>query len=286
VTGTAGFRPSPLELGRRAARTRRSRRSTLTALLSTGVFAVLLYLGVVNAPGWPRLQAAFFDPAVALESLPAILRGLWLNVRILLVAAVLTVVVALVVAVLRTLRGPVWLPVRLLSTLYVDLFRGVPLIVLLYIVGFGIPALRFTDGRISNVLLGTVAIVLTYSAYVSEVFRAGIETVHPSQRLGARSLGLSYTQSMRLVVLPQAVRRVTPPLLNDFVAMQKDVGLVSLLGAIDAVRAAQIAALENFNFTPYVVAALLFVLLSVPTARLADWANLRATRREQAGAVL
>jgi polar amino acid transport system permease protein len=286
VPGTVGFRPSPLELGRRTERTRRSRRSTLTALLSTGVFAVLLYLGVVNAPGWPRLQAAFFDPAVALESLPAILRGLWLNVRILLVAAVLTVVVALVVAVLRTLRGPVWLPVRLLATLYVDLFRGVPLIVLLYIVGFGIPALRFTDGRISNVLLGTVAIVLTYSAYVSEVFRAGIETVHPSQRLGARSLGLSYTQSMRLVVLPQAVRRVTPPLLNDFVAMQKDVGLVSLLGAIDAVRAAQIAALENFNFTPYVVAALLFVLLSVPTARLADWANLRATRREQAGAVL
>ena len=286
ATGAAGFRPSPLELGRRAERNRRSRRSTLTALLSTGVFAVLLYLGVVNAPGWPRLQAAFFDPAVALESLPAILRGLWLNVRILLVAAVLTVVVALVVAVLRTLRGPVWLPVRLLATLYVDLFRGVPLIVLLYIVGFGIPALRFTDGRISNVLLGTVAIVLTYSAYVSEVFRAGIETVHPSQRLGARSLGLSYTQSMRLVVLPQAVRRVTPPLLNDFVAMQKDVGLVSLLGAIDAVRAAQIAALENFNFTPYVVAALLFVLLSVPTARLADWANLRATRREQAGAVL
>jgi polar amino acid transport system permease protein len=286
VPGTVGFRPSSLELGRRAERTRRSRRSTLTALVSTTLFAALLYLGVVNAPGWPRLQAAFFDPAVALESLPAILRGLWLNVRILLVAAVLTVVVALVVAVLRTLRGPVWLPVRLLATLYVDLFRGVPLIVLLYIVGFGIPALRFTDGRISNVLLGTVAIVLTYSAYVSEVFRAGIETVHPSQRLGARSLGLSYTQSMRLVVLPQAVRRVTPPLLNDFVAMQKDVGLVSLLGAIDAVRAAQIAALESFNFTPYVVAALLFVLLSVPTARLADWANLRATRREQAGAVL
>ena len=286
VPGTVGFRPSPLELGRRAERTRRSRRSTLTALVSTTLFGALLYLGVVNAPGWPRLQAAFFDPAVALESLPAILRDLWLNVRILLVAAVLTVVVALVVAVLRTLRGPVWLPVRLLATLYVDLFRGVPLIVLLYIVGFGIPALRFTDGRISNVLLGTVAIVLTYSAYVSEVFRAGIETVHPSQRLGARSLGLSYTQSMRLVVLPQAVRRVTPPLLNDFVAMQKDVGLVSLLGAIDAVRAAQIAALESFNFTPYVVAALLFVLLSVPTARLADWANLRATRREQAGAVL
>jgi len=286
LTGAAGFRPSPLELGRRAERSRRSRRSTLTALASTVGFAAVLALAVTSAPGWPRVQASFLDPVVAAEALPSFLRGLWLNLRVLAVAAVLTVVVAMVVAVLRTLRGPVWLPLRLLATGYVDLFRGVPLIVLLYIVGFGVPALRFTEGRISAVVLGTAAIVLTYGAYVSEVFRAGIETVHPSQRLGARSLGLTYPQSMRLVVLPQAVRRVVPPLLNDFVAMQKDVGLISLLGAVDAVRAAQIAALENFTFTPYVVAALLFVLLSVPTARLADWLSLRATRREQAGAVL
>lgn len=278
--------PSPLELRRREERTRRARRSTLTALVSTLAFAVLLWVGVTSAPGWPRVQAAFLDPQVAASSLPGILRGLWLNVRVLAVAAVLTLALGMLVAVVRTLRGPVWLPLRLLATGYVDLFRGVPLIVLLYIVGFGVPALRFTDGRISSVVLGTTAIVLTYSAYVSEVFRAGIETVHPSQRLGARSLGLSYAQSMRLVVLPQAVRRVMPPLLNDFVAMQKDVGLISLLGAVDAVRAAQIAQLDGFNFTPYVVVALLFVLLSVPTARLADWVSIRATRREQAGAVL
>ncbi len=175
---------------------------------------------------------------------------------------------------------------RLLATAYVDLFRGIPLIVLLYLIGFGIPALRFTDERIPAAVLGTVAIVLTYSAYVSEVLRAGIDTVHPSQRLGARSLGLDYPQTMRLVVLPQAVRRVTPPLLNDFVAMQKDVGLISLLGAVDAVRAAQIEVTRDFNFTPYVVAALLFVLLSVPTARAADWVNARAMRREQSGASL
>lgn len=286
AAGSVGHRPSPLEVRRRAERTRRARRSTLTALGSTVAFAVLLYLGVTSTPGWPRVQAAFLDPSVAVDSLPSILRGMWLNLRVLAVAAVLTVALALVVAVLRTLRGPVWLPLRLLATGYVDLFRGVPLIVLLYLIGFGVPALRFTDGRISSVALGTAAIVLTYSAYVSEVFRAGIETVHPSQRLGARSLGLSYAQSMRLVVLPQAVRRVTPPLLNDFVAMQKDVGLISLLGAVDAVRAAQIAQLDGFNFTPYVVVALLFVLLSVPTARLADWVSIRATRREQAGAVL
>ena len=284
--GAVGHRPSPLELRRRVDRARRSRRSTLTALGSTVAFAVVLYLGVTSAPGWPRVQAAFLDPSVAAASLPSILRGMWLNLRVLAVAAVLTVALALAIAVIRTLRGPVWLPLRLLGTGYVDLFRGIPLIVLLYLIGFGVPALRFTDGRISSVALGTAAIVLTYSAYVSEVFRAGIETVHPSQRLGARSLGLSYAQSMRLIVLPQAVRRVMPPLLNDFVAMQKDVGLISLLGAVDAVRAAQIAQLDGFNFTPYVVVALLFVMLSVPTARLADWVSIRATRREQAGAVL
>ncbi|WP_380165539.1 amino acid ABC transporter permease [Jannaschia sp. R86511] len=287
LTGSAGaYRPTPLEQQRRGVRARRSRRSTLTALASTLAFAAVAYLVVTNAPGWPRVQASFFDVDVAREYLPDILRGLWLNVRVLAVAAVLTVLLALVLAVVRTLRGPVWLPLRLVATVYVDFFRGVPLIVLLYLVGFGVPALRFTEGRVSAVALGTAAIVLTYSAYVSEVFRAGIDTVHPSQRLGARSLGLSYAQSMRLVVLPQAVRRVTPPLLNDFVAMQKDVGLISLLGAVDAVRAAQIGALESFNFTPYVVAALLFVALSVPTARLADWVTARAARREQAGGVL
>lgn len=283
-TGT--FEPSPLERQRRAYRARRSRRSTATALLSTLVFAAAIWFGVGNAPGWPRTRETFFDLERGLEALPVVAEGLWLNIRVLAVAAVVTLGLSLVIAVLRTLRGPVWLPVRLLATAYVDLFRGVPLIVLLYLVGFGVPALRFTEGRISPVLLGATAIVLTYSAYVSEVFRAGIDTVHPSQRLGARSLGLDYSQTMRLVVLPQAVRRVTPPLLNDFVAMQKDVGLISLLGAVDAVRAAQIEVTRDFNFTPYVVAALLFVLLSVPTARAADWVNARAMRREQSAAGL
>lgn len=278
--------PTPLELSRRRVRASRSRRSTLTALVSTLAFAVVLYVLVTGAPGWPRTQRTFFNPVVAWESLPRILEGLWLNVRVLAVAAVATLVLALVIALLRTLRGPVWLPLRLLATGYVDLFRGIPLIVLLYLIGFGVPALRFTDGRINPAILGTVALVLCYSAYVSEVFRAGIDSIHPSQRLAARSLGLDYSQSMRLVVLPQAVRRVTPPLLNDFVAMQKDVGLISLLGPLDAVRAAQIGSQQTFNFTPYVVAALLFVLLSVPTARMADWATSRAARREQSGAAL
>jgi polar amino acid transport system permease protein len=161
-----------------------------------------------------------------------------------------------------------------------------PLIILLYIVGFGLPGLRLQGVPTSPVVLGTLALVLTYSAYVAEVFRAGIESVHPSQRAAARSLGLTYGQTMRRVVLPQAVRRVTPPLLNDFVALQKDVGLISVLGAFDAVRNAQIASDTTFNFTPYLVAGLLFVLLAIPTIRLADWVSLRAVRRQQAAGAL
>ena len=175
---------------------------------------------------------------------------------------------------------------RALAAGYTDLFRGMPLIIVLYLVGFGIPALGFTQDRIPSVVLGTVALVLTYSAYVSEVFRAGIEAVHPSQRLAARSLGLGYAQTLQLVVLPQAVRKVTPALMNDFVAMQKDVGLISVLGAVDAVRAAQIEVAHTFSFTPYVVAGLLFVLLALPMIRFTDWYTARLRRREQIGEVL
>ena len=203
-----------------------------------------------------------------------------------MVAAVCVLVLGLAIAALRTLRGPAFFPLRALATVYTDLFRGMPLIIVLYLIGFGVPRLPLQGVPTSPVILGTVALVLTYSAYVAEVFRAGIESVHPSQQAAARSLGLSYRQSMRLVVLPQAVRRVTPPLLNDFVAMQKDVGLISVLGAVDAVRAAQIESAGLFDFTPYVVAGLLFVLLAVPSARVADWFAARAVRREQAGAVL
>jgi polar amino acid transport system permease protein len=282
----SALEPSALELGRRAHRRRRARRSTAVAVLSTVGFAVLAVVAVTSAPGWPRTQASFFDPATAAASLPRVLTGLWLNLRVLVVASVAVVVLGLLVALARTLRGPVWTPVRLLATAYTDLFRGIPLIILLYLVGFGVPGLRLEGVPSSPVVLGTIALVLTYGAYVGEVFRAGIEAVHPSQRAAARALGLTHRQSLRLVVLPQAVRTVTPPLLNDFVAMQKDVGLISVLGAVDAVRAAQIETSLAGDFTPYVVAGLLFVLLAIPTARLADWASLRAVRRQQAGSLL
>lgn len=257
------------------------------SIASTLVLAALAWITLINTPGWSRVQQAFFDPEVAWESLPRIWGGFILNLRTLLFAVIGVLLFALVIAAIRTLRGPVFFPLRALAAGYTDLFRGMPLIITLYLVGFGIPGLIGPQGpRIPSELLGTVALILTYSAYVSEVFRAGIEAVHPSQRLAARSLGLSHGQSMRLVILPQAVRKVTPALMNDFVALQKDVGLISVLGAVDAVRGAQIQVAHFANFTPYVVAGLLFVLLAIPTIRLTDWYSARLRSREQIGGIV
>jgi polar amino acid transport system permease protein len=280
------FEPSELERSRRAFRRRQSTRSVLIGAASTVVFAVVAWVLIVNAPGWDRVQQSFFDPEVALAALPRVFEGFLLNIRVLVFASIGVLIVSLIIAMLRTLRGPVFFPLRAFAAGYTDLFRGMPLIIVLYLVGFGIPGLRFTDGRIPLELLGTIALVLTYSAYVSEVWRAGIEAVHPSQRLAARSLGLGHGQTLRLVVLPQALRKVTPALMNDFVAMQKDVGLISVLGAVDAVRAAQIEQSHFASFTPFVVAGLLFVLLALPMIRLTDWYTARLRRREQIGEVL
>lgn len=267
---------------RRAYRRSRARRSTVVALVSTVVFAVVAVVATTSSPGWPRVRNSFFNFRVGWDSLPAVLDGLWLNIRVLVVAQLLILVFGLTLAAVRTLRGPVWFPVRALATGYVDLFRGLPLIICLYLVGFGLPGLRLSGIPNNPVLLGGLALVLVYSAYVAEVFRAGIESVHPSQLAAAKSLGLNYRRTMRLVVLPQAARRVTPALLNDFVALQKDCGLISVLGAVDAVRAAQIQVASTYNFTPYVVAGLLFVALAVPSARLADWVTRRAATRQGA----
>ena len=269
-------------IDRVAYRQSRARRSTLIALLSTVVFAAVLLFAVTSSPGWPRVRDSFFNLRVGWDSLPALLDGLWLNIRVLVVCQVLILIFGLGLAAVRTLRGPVWFPLRALATGYVDLFRGLPLLICLYLVGFGLPGLRLSGIPTNPVLLGGLALVLIYSAYVAEVFRAGIESVHPSQLAAAKSLGLDYRRTMRLVVLPQATRRVLPALLNDFVALQKDCGLISVLGAVDAVRAAQIQAATTYNFTPYVVAGLLFVALAVPSARLADWASKRAGIRQGA----
>jgi polar amino acid transport system permease protein len=269
-------------IDRVAYRQSRARRSTLIALVSTTVFAAVLLFAVTSSPGWPRVRDSFFNLRLGWDSLPLLLEGLWLNVRVLVVCEVLVLIFGLGLAAMRTLRGPVWFPVRALAIGYVDLFRGLPLLICLYLVGFGLPGLRLSGIPTSPVLLGGLALVLIYSAYVAEVFRAGIESVHPSQLAAAKSLGLNYRRTMRLVVLPQATRRVTPALLNDFVALQKDCGLISVLGAVDAVRAAQIQAATTYNFTPYVVAGLLFIALAVPSARLADWVARRVATRQGA----
>lgn len=284
VTETA-WRPSALELERRAWRRRQTGRSVLVSAVSTLVFAGLLAWAVLGSPGWTKVRQSFLDVDVAVASLPRILEGLLLNLQVLVFAALGVVIVGILLATMRTLRGPVFFPLRALATGYTDLFRGMPLLIVLYLVGYGIPGLDFFP-RVPVAVWGTIAIVLVYSAYVAEVFRAGIEAVHPSQRLAARALGLSHGQTMRRIVLPQAVRKVTPALMNDFVAMQKDVGLISVLGAVDAVRAAQIETAHFYNFTPYVVAGLLFVLLALPMIRLTDWVTARMRRREQIGSIV
>ena len=200
----------------------------------------------------------------------------------LLVAATGVAVFATLLAAARTLGGPVFFPIRFLAAAYTDIFRGVPFIVVLYIIGFGIPALN-PSRRIDVTLLGTIALVITYTSYVSEVLRAGLESIHPSQRYAARSLGLTHGQTMRHIIVPQAVRKVTPALMNDFISMQKDVGLISVLGATDAIRAAQVQQATTYNFTSYVVAGLLFIVLSFPFIRLSDWYTARLRKREQMG---
>lgn len=278
---------SAAELARRKYRKSKQLKSVWVAFASTIVFALVVWFGLVATPGWSRVESSFFSWDVAVQAFPRVFDGLLMNLRVLVVASILVLVFGLLIAILRTLKSPIFFPIRALSRGYVDLFRGLPLLIVLYLVGFGIPGLRLEFlGRIPAEVLGIVALTLTYSAYVSEVFRAGIESVHPSQRLAARSLGLTYSQSMRLVVLPQAVRRVVPPLMNDFVSLQKDVGLISVLGAIDAVRGAQIEVAKFANFTPYVLAGLLFVLLAIPTIRLAEAVSRRYAEREQSGVTL
>ncbi|GAA0500272.1 amino acid ABC transporter permease [Microbacterium aurantiacum] len=276
--------PSALELERRAFRARQSQRSVLVAIASSLAFAAIVWLTVVNTPGWAAVQQSFFNLEIALASLPQVWEGFLLNLQVLGWSLVTVSIVAVTIAVIRTLPGPVFLPLRVLAAGYTDIFRGLPFIIVLYLVGFGIPTLM--NERLNLIFLGTLAVTLTYSAYVAEVIRAGIEAVHPSQRLAARALGLGYTQTLRRVVLPQALRKITPPLMNDFVAMQKDVGLISILGITDAVLAARIESSQTYNFTPYVVAGILFILLAIPTIRLTDWYAAKLRAREQSGAIV
>jgi polar amino acid transport system permease protein len=258
------------------------RRGVAIALVSTLVFLVVVVVVVGNSPGWPTVHEEFFSWHYFKSTLPEIARAFLLNCKIFLIAECLILPFALLIAVLRSLPGPVFFPLRALAVVYADFFRGVPTILVIYILGFGVPGLQLSGVPTSVVFWGIVSLVLIYSAYVSEVYRAGIESVHPSQEAAARSLGLSRWQTTRKVILPQAVRRVIPPLLNDFIGLQKDTALVGLLGPIEAFNQSNIDVNSTFNFTPYLVATALFVAITIPLARFTDWLIARDRRRRQA----
>jgi polar amino acid transport system permease protein len=270
--------PSSRELERRNARRQISRKQFTIAGISSVLVLGALYTLIITSPGWQVVKETFFDLDYGRDVLPTVLRGLVVNIQLSFIGGFFIAVIALALALIRTTKSPALTPFRFLATAYVDIFRGAPLLLIILLVGFGVPALRIA-GLTSNVIvLGTVAVVLTYSAYVAEVIRSGIMSIHPSQRAAARSLGLTSGQTMRFVVLPQAIKRVIPPLLNDLVSLLKDTGLVSILGVTDAVRAAQINASRTFNYTPYVVSAILFLLITIPLTRYID----RVIRRSSA----
>lgn len=262
--------PSPIARERAAYRAARRRRTFLVALASTLVLVGAAIAVVVTSPGWERTRNSFFDLDVAADVLPGLLQGLWLNLRVWVLASLLSLVLGLGIALLRTTASPVLVPLRAVATVYVDVFRGVPLLLVLLLVGFGLPSLRLPWLPIDAVYLGTAAIVLSYTAYTAEIFRSGIVAVHPAQVMAARALGLTRGQASRRVVVPQAIRNVTPALLNTVVSLQKDSGLISILGAVDAIRAAEIEVTGAYNFTPYVLAGVLFLIISVPLTRAVD----------------
>jgi polar amino acid transport system permease protein len=266
--------------------------AVLVSGVSTILFFAVIAAIVVLAPGSEVVAERFFNPFhlrqsfFGTESEPSVVGAFLLKVYIFVISEVLILILALVIAVVRGIPGPVFFPFRMIAIAYTDLFRGIPLILVLYIIGFGVPGLGLAFfSYLSDVTYGIIALVLVYSAYVAEVYRAGIESVHESQNAAARSLGLSRWQSLRFVILPQAIRRVIPPLLNDFIGLQKDTALVSVLGSIEAARAAQIYGASQFNYASYVVAALLFVLITIPLARFTDRLIARDKRRHGAGAV-
>jgi len=261
------------------------RRGVVISSVSTVVFLTIIVAVVLTAPGTPVIRERFFDWGHLKGAFPSVARGFLLNVRIMLIAEAFILVFALLLAVVRGLPGPVFFPFRVMVIGYIDLFRGIPLILVLYLIGFGIPALYLKGLSTHDVVTyGIVSLVLVYSAYVAEVYRAGIESVHESQIAAARSLGLSRWKALRFVVLPQAIRRVIPPLLNDFIGLQKDTALVSVIGPIEAAREAQNYGAQTFNFAGYVVAAFLFVLCTIPLARFVDYLIARDRRRRLAGA--
>jgi polar amino acid transport system permease protein len=255
---------------REAAKRRQERRSQVIAAASTVIVLGGLASLVLTSPGWPEVRELFFNWRVFKDAFPEIAEGFWLDVKLFVIVEVAVLILGLAIALVKTSRGAALFPLRLLATVYVDIFRGIPTILLVYLVGFGVPALQLSGLPTDPVVLGGIALGLSYSAYVAEVYRAGIRSVHRGQRDAALAVGLTEAQTLRHVVLPQAMRLLPPPLLNDFVALQKDVALVSILGPLEAFRIAQIFQGQEFNYTPLIAAALLYLMVTVPMARLVD----------------
>jgi polar amino acid transport system permease protein len=262
--------PSERRLVREAARRREARRGALVSAVSSVVIIGGLALLILTSPGWPDVRDSFFSWSDFKDSFPDVLKGFWLDVRLFCGVEVAVLIVGLVIALVRTSRAPTLFPVRLLATVFVDLLRGIPTVLVVFLFGFAVPALGLSGLPTSTILLAGIALTLSYSAYVSEVYRAGIESVNPNQRAAALAVGLTPRQATRHVILPQAIRSVLPPLLNDFISLQKDVALVSILGPLEAFRVAQIEAAQNFIYTPLVAAALLYVCVTIPLARIVD----------------
>ena len=258
-------------------------RSVAIAVVSTIVFIALVAVLVVNSPGWDEVRQFFFNGERFRESFPEVAEAFLVNVKLFCLAEVLILVFGLLLAVLRSLPGPAFFPIRLLAIVYTDVFRGVPTILVIAMLGFGAPVLGISGVPRSTFFWAVVALVLVYSAYVAEVYRAGIQSVHPSQEAAARSLGLSRAQTLRFVIVPQAVRRVIPPLLNDFIGLQKDTALVAILGTVEAFRQAQIDTAASFNYTAYTATAVVFILVTIPLARFTDWLIERDRRKQLAG---
>ena len=266
--------------GRRAAYERaRKRRSTVVATVSSLAVVTAIVVLVPKMPRWDRVHESFFNGERFADSLPRLLDAFVLDIKIFAWSMPAIVALALLIAVTRNSRSAALFPLRILTITFTDIMRGVPIILWIYLIGFGVPGLGIDRPWNSPLIWGSVALVLTYSAYIAEVFRAGIESVHESQRAAARSLGLSSWQTMRHVVLPQAIRRVVPPLMNDMVSLQKDVALVSLIGPIEILRQAGIDKSKFANFTPYIAAAAIFLLITIPLTRTTDWLIERERRR-------
>ena len=256
----------------------------LIAVISTVVLFAAIAWVVSSSPSWPLVQQDFFEGGVFWRYLPVIAQAFFTNIALFLLVEALVLVLGLLIAVLRSLPGPVFFPVRMLAIAYADVFRAVPGLLIIYLLGFGIAGLGLPGVPGDAFFWAAVALTLVYSAYVSEVYRAGIESIHPSQAAAARSLGLTQAQALRFVVIPQAVRRVIPPLLNDFIGLQKDTVLVSYIGVVEAFRTANIEQASLFNYTPYLALSAIYLVITLPLTRLTDYLVVRDRRRFLASA--